>query len=437
MAVTQQDIPAPAALAVAAQPWWVRKATRVKTFESLANPHFRLLWFGMLASYLAMNVNIFARGILALDLSGSATALGFVTMVRGLPQLFLSPIGGVIADRVDKRKLLIITQMMMGTIAVINVVLIATGLIEIWHLALLSLIEGFIFAFNMPSRQAIVPELVSDEELTNAVALNNSGMNLTRILGPAMGGVLLGFGARGMELAFLAVALCYCGFTFALYKLPRERRVTRPKKAPFVQQLTGGVKYIFATPALLALMGLAFIPILFGQPYQTLLPVFGREVYHISDGQIGLLSAASGLGALVGSLVVASLGAFPRKSLLQAGFGVVFGVTLVGLALTPMYGAALVWVFFVGLCGNAYMSLNSTMIMSTTDRAYHGRVMSVYMMTWSLMPLSTLPIGTAVDTFGVQPTVAVAGVLVTLFIGVIGLGRSRRAAAVPSPAAGD
>ena len=414
-------------------PSWLAPVVRIRTFSSLANADFRLLWMGMLASYMAMNMNILARGILAYDLSKSATALGLVTMVRGLPQLFLSPIGGVIADRVDKRKLLIYTQLIMGVLALVNVVLLVTGLIAIWHLILLSLIEGFVFAFNMPSRQAIVPEIVSDEELMNAVALNNSGMNLTRILGPALAGALLGFGPFGMEVTFGLVALCYVGFTFALYLLPKKRRVSKAQKGPFLAQLSGGITYIWRTPALRALIGLAFIPILFGQPYQTLLPVFGRTVLSISEGQIGALAAASGVGALIGSLSVATFSNIKRKDLLQTGFGVLFGVTLIGFARSPSFVMALVWLFGVGLSSQAYNALNSTLIMSTTERSYHGRVMSVWMMTWSLMPLSTLPIGKAVDSFGVDAVIGVSGIVVAVFILAVGMGRAGRR----SPATSD
>lgn len=427
MAVTERQMSA----GTPAMPWWVRQAVRVRTFQALANPHFRVLWFGMLASYMAMQMNILARGYLAYQLSGSATALGLVTMVRGLPQLVLSPFGGVIADRVDKRRLLLFTQVAMGALAMANAVLLQLGVIQIWHLALLSLGEGFVFAFNMPSRQAIIPELVADNELMNAVALNNSGMNLTRIVGPSLAGALIGLGAHGMELTFYLVALCYVGFIVSLARLPTERRVTRSAKAPFMEQLTGGITYILGYPALTALIGLAFVPILFGMPYQTLLPVFTERVLDVGAGGLGMLSAASGAGALVGSLTVATMASFRRKDLLQVGFGVLFGVALIGFALTPVFLLALAWIFFVGMAGNAYMALNSTMIMSTAARAYHGRVMSVYMMTWSLMPLSTLPLGKVVDAIGVQPTTAVAGVIVAAFVAALGVTRVRRA---PVPA---
>jgi MFS family permease len=352
-------------------------------------------------------------------------------MMRGLPQLILSPFGGVIADRVDKRKLLIYTQVAMGSLAAINAVLIQLHVIQVWHLAVLSLAEGFVFAFNMPSRQAIIPELVSDSELTNAVALNNAGMNFTRVVGPSLAGALIALGEYGMEATFYLIALCYIGFITQLWKLPSKRRISRAAKAPFMQQLTGGIGYIVRTPALAALIGLAFVPILFGMPYQTLLPVFTERSLHVGAAQLGVLSAAAGVGALVGSLTVASLGGFRRRDVLQVGFGVIFGLALLGFALMPVYTLSVFWIFLVGMAGNAYMALNSSMIMSTTERAYHGRVMSVYMMTWSLMPLSSLPLGKVVDAVGIEATMAVMGVVVAVFVAAVGATRLRRSAPVP------
>jgi MFS family permease len=422
MAITERDVAVETPM-----PWWVRQAVKVRTFQSLANTHFRTLWFGMLASYMAMQMNTLARGYLAFQISGSATALGVVTMTRGLPQLLLSPIGGVIADRVDKRKLLIVTQVFMGALASVNALLVQFDVVQVWHLAVLNLAEGFVFAFNMPSRQAIVPELVSDDELVNAMALNNAGMNFTRIVGPSLAGGLIAVGSSGLEATFYLVAICYIGFIAQLWRLPRERKVARAAKAPFMEQLTGGIRYIAGYPALLALIGLAFVPILFGMPYQTLLPVFAKEALGVSAAGLGMLSAASGLGALVGALAVASLGAFRRRDLLQAAFGVLFGAALTGFALSPHFVAAIGWIFLVGMAGNAYTALNSSMIMATAERAYHGRVMSVYLMTWSLMPLATLPIGKVVDTIGVRETIAIAGVVVAGFVAVVGATRLRRA----------
>jgi MFS family permease len=422
----------------------IRRVTSIRTFQALENEAFRTLWFGMLGSYMAMQMSMIARGYLAFNISGSATALGLVTMARGLPQLFLSPFGGVAADRMDKRKLLVLTQGAMSVLGVTTAVLLFTDLIAIWQLVIIGLLEGTIWAFNMPARQSIVPELVGDDALMNAMALNNSGMNFMRITGPALAGFLISAPWFGLGGVFLLVAAGYAIFVFGLTRLPRTRNVARRPAGSVLAQIAGGFGYIRRNRALLMLLIMAFVPIIFGMSYQTLLPVFQERVLEVGAGELGLLYAFTGVGALIGSLTLASMSAIRRKEVLQIGFGIAFGSVLVLFALSSHFVPALFFILLVGLFGNAYTSLNSTLIMTTSDRAYHGRVMSIYMMTWSLSPLASLPIGALVDAFGAQRVVAVFGLIVVGMFLVLSPARlrasrsaesrQRATAETPSPA---
>jgi predicted MFS family arabinose efflux permease len=275
----------------------------------------------------------------------------------------------------------------------------------------------------MPSRQAIVAEIVHDDHLMNAIALNSAGMNFTRIVGPALAGLLISIAWVGVGGVFYLVAVAYTGFVFALFNLPRERNVSARPTGSVLRQMASGFRYTWSNRPLFLLMVMAFVPIIFGMAYQTLLPVFQERVLGVGPRQLGLLYAFSGIGALVGSLMLASLSGLKRKEPLQIAFGVAFGGALIIFALTSRFELALLFIMLVGLCGNAYTALNSTLIMTTSDRAYHGRVMSIYMMTWSLSPLASLPIGALVDRFGAQPVVAVFGVIVA---GVILVGSPLR-----------
>lgn len=418
--------------AVLASGGLMRRVTSIRTFQALENRDFRTLWYGMIASYMAMQMSMIARGYLAFHISGSATALGLVTMARGLPQLFLSPLGGVAADRVDKRRLLIMTQVAMSVLGTLTAVLVITDLVAVWQLVAIGLAEGVVWAFNMPSRQSIVPELVGDHELMNAMALNNAGLNFTRIAGPAAAGFLMGAAWFGVGGVFLLVAICYSGFILALMRLPRERNVSHRPTGSVLAQMGSGFSYTWRNRALLMLMVMAFVPIIFGMSYQTLLPVFQQEVLGVGASGLGLLYAASGLGALIGSLTLASMAGIKRKDALQVGFGVLFGGSLILFALTPAFLPALAFILLVGLFGNAYTALNSTLIMTHADRSYHGRVMSIYMMTWSLSPLASLPIGVLVDAAGAPATVAVFGAIVAGLI--LLLAPARLKTAHPAPA---
>jgi MFS family permease len=410
-----------------------RRITSIRTFQALENDAFRTLWLGMIASYLAMQMSLIARGYLAFQISGSAAALGLVTMARGLPQLFLSPFGGVAADRIDKRQMLILSQVATASLAALTATLIALGVIEIWHLVVIGLVEGAVWAFNMPPRQAIVAEIVDEQHLMNAIALNNAGLNFTRIAGPAIAGVLISVAWIGVGGVFYLVAISYAAFILALVNLPRERNVSAKPAGSVLGQMASGFTYTWRNRPLFLLMMMAFIPIIFGMSYQTLLPVFQERVLGVGAGGLGMLSAFSGIGALIGSLTLASLSGSKRSTLLQIGFGVAFGGSLVLFALTSSFSLALAFILLVGLFGNAYTALNSTLIMTITDRAYHGRVMSIYMMTWSLSPLAALPIGAAVDAFGAQHVVAVFGLIVAGLILVLSPARLKKPRTPSSP----
>lgn len=396
------------------------RITGLRTFRSLENPVYRSLWLGLLTVYLAMQVSVIARGYLAFHLSGSAASLGLVMLARGVPQFLLSPVGGVVADRIEKRLMLVITQAAMVVLAGITAALVLADVIAIWHLVVLGVLEGAVWVFNMPARQALVPELVDDRDLMGAIALNSAGFNATRIVGPAVAGVLIGTSWCGVGGVFLIVVVCHAIFIASLARLPRgRRREGRHTSGPVLGQIWSGFRYIGSSSTLVVLMLMGAVPIILGMSYQTLLPVFQDRVLHVGPRELGLLYAGAGVGALSGALTLASLAGVRRKDLLQVGFGVAFGGALVlfasaagVLSFWPALGA----VVLVGFFGNTFTALNNSMLMMTADRAYHGRVISIYEMLWSSMMFASWPIGMVVDAAGAPWTVAVFGVLVGLVV---------------------
>ncbi len=387
-----------------------------RVFLSLKNRDFLFLWLSMLGSMTAMGMQMVAGGYLAYELAGSASALGIVTAAWGVPQLLLSPVAGVVADRFSKRNLIIASQSILGIMALVNVLLISTGLIQIWHMVILGLVQGAVFAFNMPARQALIPAIVGRENIANAIALNNAGMNLTRIVGPAIAGLIIAIPAVGIAGAYGAMALCYIVALLMLFQLPSQRGSAPVQHDSVMQSMANGIRYVGSNPNLLLLLAGAFAFVLFAMPYQVLMPIFALRVHGVGPEGLGLLAGASGLGALAGSLVVAYFSTRPNKDTMQTVAGIGVGITLVMFAFAPSYFLAIAMMFLVGAAGNMYMALNSTMIMTNTDTAMHGRVMSVYMMTFSLMPLTSLPMSLLADAIGVQWTVAGAGALAALAI---------------------
>lgn len=388
------------------------KAGFTQGFGSLEFPQYRLLWFGMLFSIGAMQIDLVARAWLAYDLSGSGLALGIVTASRGLPQVILAPFGGVAADRFDKRRLLVYSQSAVFVLASVNAILVVTGVVEVWHLAVLGLLQGFTTPFTMPTRTALVPDLVPDDQIPNALALESTGRNINRVVAPALAGVLL---AIAPGLAFVAIALVYGLAVATLYSLPRGLRGEGSKKGTF-GDMADGFRYIFARGALFALIALAFIPILLGMPFQSLLPVFQKDVLDISESRLGLMYTAVGVGAIIGSVVVAYLANSRHIGRMQMASGIIFGLTLALFALSSSYALSMALLVVVGFFSTGYLTFNRMMVAMHSERAVFGRVMSIYGMTWSLMPIALLPFGALVDAFGVQTVVASAGIAVAVIV---------------------
>jgi MFS family permease len=405
-----------------------RRARLPRTFAALQNRDYRLLWLGTLGSFTAMQMQQVARGYLAYELSGSAAVLGVVGLAGGLPMLVFSLFGGVIADRVAKRNLLLVTQVSTGLVALATAVLVATGLITIWQLILLGVLQGVVFSFNMPARQAILAELVSPPEMMNAMALNNAGMNVTRIFGPALAGFLIAVPFVGLANVFFLMAACYLLPVMMLLQIrPRYAGNVRAK-APMLQEFTAGLRYIARHEVLGMLLVLGLVPIILGFPYQMLLPVFASDaVFGTGARGLGLLSAAAGIGALAGALGIASVTGIRGRGRLQLAAGAGFGLSLLGFGMAPSFPLALLALGLVGFTGSVYQSLNSTLIMTSSEPAYHGRVMSVNLMGFSLMPVAALPMGLVADRFGAPHTVAICGLAVALFVvGVATFVRSYR-----------
>lgn len=376
-------------------------------FQSLRIPQFRLLWIGMLFSMAAIQMNIIARAWLAYDISGLGLAIGLVAISRGIPQLICSPFGGVAADRIEKRKLLVGAQSILVVLSLITAVLVHTGAVQIWHLMVLGVVQGSTAPFMMPTRTAMMSSLVGERKLPNAIALDSTGRNLNRVLAPSLAGLLL---AWNPALAFYLITVLYATAVLMMAHLP--------KSAPEDGESDGvladaayGFRYIWQQPVLVALIGMTFFMVMLGMPFQQLLPVFQSDVFDVGPSQLGFMYTAVGVGAIAASLVVAYLSESKRKVLVLIGSGVGFGVGLFLFALSGIYLLALGFLVLVGFMSQTFMTMNKTLIMLNTDKKLYGRVMSVYQMAFSMMPLALLPMGALVDAIGVSIIVGAAGLI--------------------------
>jgi MFS family permease len=389
-----------------------------KTFSALSIPAFRFLWASMLFSFLGMQMQMVARGVLAYQIGGTNSAIAIVSLGWGLPMLFFSLVGGTIADRMDKRKLMMFSQLWTAVLALSIAVLVDAGLIRLSYLFISGLLQGMVFAFSGPARSAFIPELVGEKEMMNAIALNSAGMNLTRIAGPFLAGSLIAVPFIDVQGVYYLQAFLNIVALGLIMVIPFAQRRSnlgtteqtfaqsfgirgREDRQPVIKELVEGLRYVVGSPILLTLLSMALVPTLLGMSYQSFLPVFARDIFgdgiHRNAEGLGVMMTLSGIGALVGSLVVASMQDFPRRALLQLFGGLGFGVFLAVFAVQGTFGLALFALVMLGFMSAYFQALNSTMVMSASDPNYYGRVMSVYMMTFSLMPLGTLPMGFVAD----------------------------------------
>lgn len=386
---------------------------RVTTFTSLKNRHYRWFWLGMLASFIGIHLQLVARNWLVYEMTGSALALGIVIAAWGLPILLLSLYGGAVADRVKKRDLLIVTQVANGIITLIIAILIATEGILLWHLIAAAALTGIIFAFHVPARLAIIPELVQKREILNAIALNSTGMNLSRFVGFAIGGALLG--VIGVAGVYYVVVFCFFVSAALLFMLPVVEKVRQRAVTSIKVDMMEGLRYIYHSPLLRSLLAMAFVSIAFGLPYMNLMPVFAVDIFDVGEFGLGFLLGMAGLGSLIGSLILASLGDFRRKGLLCIGLAFGFGATVALFGFSDSYPLSLVLLIAVGLLGAGYLAVNNTLIQSKVPHEMLGRVMSIYVMTFAMMPLGTLPLGAVSEAIGAQLAIGAGGIIVVLF----------------------
>lgn len=402
-------------------------------FISLSEPQFRAFVVGMVFTYVPMTMQMVTTGYLAYVIAGRATDLGLVAMAWGVPGLALTLFAGVAADRYDRRTIMLVTQLLVGAQTVAVALLVQTGVIQVWHLVVSALVQGTLFAFNMPARQGAMPDVVPERFLANAVAVNNSFFNLCRIVGPALAGLLIALPAIGIAGVYYLMGLSYLLSALALLRVRLPQRPAGGRR-PMLSEIGAGFRYIAAEPSLWVMILMAFVFVGFGMPYVNLLPVYAVSVLGVESAGLGLLMTMQGLGALVGSLALGALADYPRKAIMQVIAALAFGALLVGLALTGNFVAAALLMAVVGGVGNLYMSLNNTLLMLNCDREYLGRVMSVYMFTFSVMPLMVLPISAFADVAGVQMTFALQGAAVVGAMMAIAVVAPRRAVFSDSPA---
>ena len=350
-------------------------------------------------------------GWLAYDLTGSSIVLGTISGLRALPFLFITPTAGVMADRMDRRKLLMGIEAVLAVSAVLMGLLVGSGQVQVWQIVVFAFLTAAVWAMSAPLRQALVPSVVPRDDLQNAVALNSLAFNITKVLGPAVGGFLIAaFGPAGNFYLQALAFTCVIAAIYAMRVPPQDTSAARRSSA--FANLRQGLSYVRSTPVVLGLIVAGLVPSILAMPYQALMPVFQKDVLHEGPGALGLMLAAPGVGAVIAALLLASLGNFRRKGallLLAMGF---LGVMLILFSQTTTLPVALIMLVGVGGCQIFYAAMTNTLLQTIVPDELRGRVMSIYLLDHGLSPIGSMAGGIGTAFFGAPMTIATMGALI-------------------------
>jgi len=373
---------------------------------------FRLLWFGAFTSTVGTWMQKVAQSWLILELTKSAFYLGLDDFLGQLPILLLTLIGGVIADRHDRRRLLLSSQYVQMTTALTLAALVFSGHVVIWHILALSFIAGLAQAFGGPAYQSLVPTLVEKKDLPNAIALNSIQFNLARVFGPLLAGATLA--AFGTALCFALNGVSFLVVIVALLALS-IKHIKPAERKPILHDLKGGLAYVRSQPAIVALTVLAFLTTFLGLPLLTFLPIFARDIFHGDVGRYSVMMSFSGAGAVVGALVVAWLGRFKHMGLTLLLVQFAFGVLVTSFALSRTVWLSYLLLFLDGAALLMVFSMTASLVQLIVPDHLRGRVVSIYMVAFrGGMPLGSLWGGYAATLTSAPYVLAVNGALVAL-----------------------
>lgn len=390
---------------------------RTSMFAAFRYRDFRLFWIGHTVSNVGTWMEMLGQGWLVVQLAiadGSPQLapfyLGLVGLARAIPGLGLSLVAGAVADRADRRQLLLITQVTAGLLAVILATLVITNTVTIAVVIMLAAVRSSVFSFDVPSRQSLVPRLVPRHHLMSAIGMNQASFNGPQIIGPAIGGVLIGV-TGGVGALFVANAVSYLGVVVALLLMRPTPAPERAEDRPsMVESVREGLAYMRHDPVIRWTIVLAVTIAFFARPYIFLVPAFAANVLLVGATELSYLMAGAGVGSLAGSLLVANLGSARRRGLLMLIAIGATGASLMLLMVQRDLTIAIAVSLFVGLSAIAFNGLTNTTLQTTAPDRMLGRVMSIFAMIFmGIMPLGQLALGALGSAFGIDVVLFAGG----------------------------
>ncbi len=399
-------------------------------FRALSHRNYRRFWLGAFLSNIGTWMQAVAQGWLVLQLTNSAFWLGLDAFMATAPGFFLTLAGGVFADIVDRRRLLLYTQVVAGLAAFGLAILVGTNSANVWMILGFSFITGCCMALAGPSYQAITFDLVGREDLANAVALNSSQFQLSRVVGPVFAG--LGFKFFGLAGCFYANGFSFIAVVIALNlvhfddsKKNLSTHSVKDRRALW-RDLIEGFRYVRNRPRVFSLLSISAITSLFGAPYLTLVPIFARDIFKLGESGLAWMMGIAGAGAFFAALLLAYLGDFRRKGWSVLGGAFSFGVCLIGFALSTNLAISLIFLFGVGFSIVTSVAVANTLLQKLVTDQMRGRVMSMFILSFvGTMPIGNLIAGVVSHRFGAPVALAAGGVAIIVYVTIVVISNER------------
>lgn len=390
----------------------------LRTFSSLKSSAYRFYFFGMTGQWASMNMEQVTRSLLIYRITGSAAILGLMALANGIPMLFFSLFGGVIADRVQKKYVLLAGLAGSALVSLGIALSLTLGYLSPehagswWILIVAAVLKATIQGLMMPSRQAVIPEIVSEGQVMNAMALNSLGMSTLRLLAPAAAGFLVD--AWDFAVVYYVTVGLYSVAMIFITLMPHTGTITLSGRGALVD-IKEGLQYMWREPILLAVLTLTLVIVILSMPYQLMMPIFADDILKVGATGLGVLMSVAGAGAIIGSLILASLPSKRRGAILLAS-SLVMGLALAGFAFSRSWPLSLGLMFFIGLGQAGRQTLGSTLLQSYSEAEYLGRVMSINMMDFGLSSLGTFAAGLLAERIGAQWSIGGFALLLVLLM---------------------
>ena len=412
--------PSPGLVESAPKSGWLQKF--LIPFASLKNRNFRLLWLGDMGQSSAMWADQVARSWLTWQLTESATAIGLVNVFRALPLITVGLVGGVIADRFDKRTILIVIQTWSLCIYIAMAALLLGGWIELWHVYLTAFLLGIGMSMNQPVRTSLIPQLLGGELLLNALSLNSIAINVSKLIGPAGVGFLIAVAGDNVAPAYIIAVVVYVLIIVATIMIDHVSVASSQKSFSFRSEFVEGFRYLLVeNRTALTLVILAIGPLAFGFSYITLLPVLVTEVLNASSSSFGAIQSVGAIGALAGGFWLAASHKVRRKGWIMLSTGLAYGCAVILLGSANWLLAAFAVSVVIGGCQTIFRAANNSTLLEITPQRLQGRVVSITFLDMGVQSIAAILAGVVSDAYGVSVGMAMLGGVCLGIVAIVGI----------------